>query len=89
MAKRRILKKLLRVLIVVAVLAIAIFAFSLFVMARKARSTSVSSTRANQLINFWLPTSMDSKRPSRRRMLPKSRNSIQTTMPLPGAAIGR
>jgi len=35
MAKRRILKKLLRVLIVVAVLAIAIFAFSLFVMARK------------------------------------------------------
>src|SRR5438128_1809171 len=35
MAKRRILKKLLRVLIVVAVLAIAVFALSLFVMARK------------------------------------------------------
>src|SRR5712691_1216086 len=35
MAKRRILKTLLRVVIVVAVLAIAIFALSLYVMARK------------------------------------------------------
>ena len=88
MAKRRILKKLLRVLIVVAVLAIAIFAFSLFVMARKDKEHERFFNTGKSVNQFLATYKHGLEEASRRRMLPKSRNSIQTTMPLLGAAVG-
>jgi len=58
MARRRILRKLLRVLIVVVALAVAIFALSLYVMARKDKEHE-RFYNTGKSVNFWLLTSMD------------------------------